>query len=331
MFVTRKAKATLFFGLFVLSTLVLAPTALALVTVPHRLSCPSRSSFRSFGSLPEWRHSTPRASAVPQESTSKQSPLSVLNSKIKAFDESGKLRLTAVCSFLTGWADVALFLRYKTFASMMTGNTMWFAQALVEQRYRFVAYYASIVVSYLVGIVVFRKTDLSLKQRTMPVCAAMVASLFVASEVLYKISGGVMLWIPVLLLALGFGIVNSVGTEVAGTLTFVVTGHMTKLTHQIVDRRLSRKQKAMDSKAVAQNTAVLLGFLGGALFPWVAKQLSLVVPMEFAVLGLLYGGLFLWQDMEALGGAWWLRKNKRLCELDDDGVTCINEEETTKG
>jgi uncharacterized membrane protein YoaK (UPF0700 family) len=240
-------------------------------------------------------------------------------------NQSGKNRLAAVCSFLTGWADVALFLRHKTFATMMTGNTLWLAQALVEQRYRLVGYYSSVIASYLMGLVVFRKTDLSLKQRTMPVSAALVASLFVASEVLHF--AGVPS-IPVCLLALGFGIVNSVGAEVTGSLTFVVTGHMTKLTHQLVDRLLSRKQKAMDPKAVIQSLTVILGFLGGALWAFlIHKVLLRQFHMEFSVLGISYGLLFLWQDMESLGGAWWLRKDKRMCELDDDGVMCQTAEE----
>lgn len=254
--------------------------------------------------------------------------LGMTGASVAATNQLGKKRITVICSFLTGWADVALFLRYKTFATMMTGNVLWLAQALVEQQYRLVGYYSSVIFSYLMGLVVFRKTDLSLKQRTMPVSAALVASLFVASDVLH-FSG--VSTIPVCLLALGFGIVNSVSTEVAGCLTFVITGHMTKLTHQLVDRVLSRKQKPMDRKALVQNVNVLLGFFGGGLWAClIRKVLPPQFRMECSVLGICFGLLFLWNDMESLGGAWWLRKEQQLCELDDDGVLCEIPEEPEK-
>lgn len=227
-------------------------------------------------------------------------------------------------AFLTGWADVALVVRYNTFATMMTGNTIRMAQAFGEQRFRDVGYYISVIASYLLGLVVFRKTNLSLKERSMSACALVVTTLFVASDCIHCSYGGAR-WIPVMLLASAFGIVNSVGSEVAGTITFTTTGHLTKLTNQIVDR-LSRtagrkKLTPTDRVAAIQNAIVILGFFGGALWACLLRSFK-VLKFEFAVMGCLYGILFLWQDMESLGGAWWLRTDGEMCDLDDDGSLC---------
>jgi uncharacterized membrane protein YoaK (UPF0700 family) len=227
-------------------------------------------------------------------------------------------------AILTGYADVALFLRFQSFATMMTGNGLWLCKAMVEQRHRDALYYTSVIFSYVVGLTIFRKTDLTLKQRTMPVCAGLVAALFVLSDVALIRSGGNK-WIPMMLLAAGFGIINSVGTEVAGTLTNVVTGHLTKLTHQVVDRLFSRQRKPINQPVLMQNLTVTFGFLAGAFLACLVRRNSFLprtFPYEWSVLGILYGLLFVWQDMASLGGAWWLRKHKRFCDLDDDGEIC---------
>lgn len=130
-----------------------------------------------------------------------------------------KRRLGTAMAFLTGWADLTLFKKYQTFATMMTGNTMWMAVAAVERRFVDVAYYASVIVSYLTGLSIFRRTDLSLTKKTLPVCAFLVPALFVGSDVLFSIYQH--RWIPMMMLAMGFGIINALGTEVTGTLTFV--------------------------------------------------------------------------------------------------------------
>ena len=44
---------------------------------------------------------------------------------------------------------------------------------------------------------------------------------------------------------------------------------------------------------------------------------------EFITLGVLCSLLFVWKnDMDALGGAWWLRKEEDFCSIDDDGTLC---------
>jgi len=179
-----------------------------------------------------------------------------------------KKRLATGMAFLTGWADLALFRRYKTFATMMTGNAIWLANAVTQSRYSAACYYASVIASYIVGLSLFRRMDLQLRKQCLRACALIVTALFVGSDIIQYYTQTQ--WIPVLMLASAYGIINSIGIEVSGTLTFVITGHMTKLTHQGVDRfsrKRGRKKLTDDDKAVVvQNSAVVAGFFGGALF-----------------------------------------------------------------
>jgi uncharacterized membrane protein YoaK (UPF0700 family) len=233
-------------------------------------------------------------------------------------------------AFLAGVADLTLNMKYKTFATMMTGNTMWMALALAEQRFMDATYYASVIMSYITGLTVFRKIDLSFKNKTLPICSFLVASLFIGSDLIFQAYQS--RWIPMLLLGSGFGIINSVGQEVSGTLTFVITGHLTRSTNMIIDR-LSRtagrkKMSLADKQSFIQNLGVFGGFLCGAAFAGILKAKGLLVERVgvFSAIGLAHAGLWLWKDMESLGGAWWLRKDKSMCDVDDTGEACLQDE-----
>lgn len=246
---------------------------------------------------------------------------------------TGKKRLATAMAFLTAWANIAIFTKFKSFATMITGNTLWMAVALSEQRYRDVFFYVSVILSYGTGCAIFRRTDLSLRQKTLPVCCAAVAALFVLADWIHYGTTISTKWIPMMLLATGFGIVNSVGQEVCGTLTFVVTGHITRLMNQVVDRlskTAGRKRLTESDKlAVLQNSAVCTGFFSGAV--WAAFLMSQNLLHRFgtfSLIGLMYGTLWLSHDIKSLGGAWWLRKDKAMCDdVVDNGVICDLEEE----
>lgn len=318
-------------SLLLIATLVISSGAF----VPPTTVAPSRPSFplsthstRQIGHS-YWRR-TRLARRTPKDNK-RETGYSTTSRLFLTAKSEGKKRLALGMAFMTGWADVFLLLKFETFATMMTGNAMKMALALVESQYRNVAYFASVIVSYVLGLAAFRRTDLTLKEKTLGASAFVVAGLFIGADVCYATTGGAR-WIPIMLLSLAFGIINSVGTEVAGTLTFVVTGHMTKLTNQVVDRwsrTAGRKPLTAQAKlAAVENSAVLFGFFGGALFAGFLASRGLVHKSGiFSVMGILYGLLFLWQDMEALGGAWWKRKGGDFCDVDDDGEVCLDDEE----
>lgn len=250
-----------------------------------------------------------------------------LQSTVSSVQANNRKNRVATCTaFLTGWADVALVTKYKTFATMMTGNTLWLAQAVVDLKWAQACFYFSVIAAYVAGLATFRKMDYTLRKQTLRVSAVLVTALFVASDVIFAVTKSKFL--PVALLSVGFGIINSIGTEETGSLTFVVTGHMTKLTNMLVDRTKEvpkpskrRSLTANEIAAALENMSVTFGFLGGAIFGFLLqaqKQLFLRSGM-FSVLGALFGMLFYFLDMEKIGGAWWKRKNKKMLELDNDG------------
>ena len=74
-------------------------------------------------------------------------------------------RLTTGMAVLTGWADVCMFQTFGCFCSMLTGNMLWMAKALVEGELRRVGYYASIFLSYNLGVGLFRRLDIKYRKR----------------------------------------------------------------------------------------------------------------------------------------------------------------------
>jgi len=261
-------------------------------------------------SLPEIK-SVPRCGSVSVKSTA--APIEQQNPFAKL---ERKRRLATGMAFLTGVADLTLFLKYKTFATMMTGNTMWMAVALIEKRFIDVGYYASVIMSYTVGLTVFRKTNLSFKDKTLRICSFLVASLFVGSDLLFKAYQS--RWIPMMMLASGFGIINSVGQEFTGTLTFVITGHLTRLTNQIVDRLSStagrKKLSLADKQSMIQNAFVYTGFFCGALLAGFLKAKGILMERigVFSSIGIAYASLWVWKDT-------FLRKDEKLNNGEDVG------------
>jgi uncharacterized membrane protein YoaK (UPF0700 family) len=250
-------------------------------------------------------------------------------------------------AFVTGWADVALMARYRTFATMMTGNSMWMARGIADGNWAEVLYYATVIASYVAGLAWFRAVTAAKstpnggesKPRTrLNLCAGAVCALFVGSDIVFAKTQA--RFVPVAFLAAAFGIINSVGTEFAGALTFVVTGHLTRLTNLLVDHRFfsfsssSRLQKqqqepwsAQDQKAAIQNVAITVAFFAGALFAFGLSRIQCLQHSRrlgaFSVMGALYGALFVWKDWSALtdggggggGPTWWkgiVRKSNKI-------------------
>ena len=90
---------------------------------------------------------------------------------------------------------------------MMTGNSMKMADALVSGKIADAAFFLTVIASFILGVGTFRR-----------------AGCFLFSDYLYWSDAA--RFLPGALLSFAWGIVNSVGSEVTGTLIFVVTGAM---------------------------------------------------------------------------------------------------------
>jgi uncharacterized membrane protein YoaK (UPF0700 family) len=164
-----------------------------------------------------------------------------------------------------------------------------------------VRYYLSIIFAYVGGLAAFRVLDTQVGEQgsATAVSAPLVAILFALSDVL-SWKRPTDLCSPMLLLAAAFGIINSVGQDVAGLLTFVVTGHMTKLTAMAVDR-LGGKDvspvQAKDLAAAARSVGVIAAFFGGAMCGAVvlSRWPKLLDRGLATIIGVQFGALFLWQ------------------------------------
>ena len=255
-------------------------------------------------------------------SSSKFNPFKALQGKAPT---DGKNRLVFMLSFMTGVADVAMVLKYKNFATMMTGNVMWIASHTLNGLAGPVLYLAAVIASYMAGLAVFRRTYQSLQEQSLQLFAPMITAAFLAADHLTFVDPVAKL-APMCLLSGAYGIINAVGTDMAGTMCFVLTGHLTKITNAIVDRfsTLAGK-KPIDALGMFRSVSVFSGFFFGALAAWggVKYVPSLKDRGLLSLMGTIYGALFLWQDAKNMGG-WWHRKAKKIhCEIDEYDANCV--------
>ena len=222
-------------------------------------------------------------------------------------------------AFLTGWADVSLVTKYRTFATMMTGNTMWMANALTQAKLGQVLYYATAITAYMLGVGLFRTWQQKETPRSRRI-GLLVTSLFVASDLIFAATNT--RFFPIALLATGFGLINSLGPLEAGTLTFVVTGHMIKLSNLYVDRKQSSETTKFtkdERVAIIENTSIIGSFFVGAVFAWILqlKKELLQKTGNFAVMGICYG-LVLSGWNENILQRVWRKKTNRLVDVSSD-------------
>jgi len=232
------------------------------------------------------------------------------------FEQNVQKRILGIAmAITTGLADISIFTKFQCFCTMMTGNLIWLGRSLVNGQLRNTLYYSSLIFSYVMGLVAFRvftsKKETSLsnyfsilsekwKLRLLPKCAVTIVSLMAIANIFLNVTG--MRWLPLTLTAFCFGIINSVGTQYTGSLTFVVTGHMTKLTNEIMDYiSLPKHEKNnADKGSMLQNASLVIGFLIGAM---IASLKILPAKYEILSIGLLYAVSFLWKDRMEIVGA----------------------------
>lgn len=268
----------------------------------------------------EGKSASPTTGTTTSTTTSKN-PLRYLRGNSPT---DGKNRLVFMLAFMTGVADVAMVLKYKNFATMMTGNTMWLASHTVERSFGLMLYLLAVIGSYMGGLAIFRRVYMSLKEQSLELFAPMITAAFLAADYMTFVNP-MKKCAPMCLLSASFGIINAVGTDMAGTLCFVVTGHMTKIANAIVDRisGLAGK-KRIDMPSFIRSAYVCVGFFLGAFaaFAGVKTFPSLKDHGLLSLMGTVYGGLFLWQDANNNGGWWKHAKSGKNCEIDKYDANC---------
>jgi len=232
------------------------------------------------------------------------------------YEQNVQKRILGIAmAMTTGFADISIYTKFQCFCTMMTGNLIWLGRSLVHGQVRNSLYYSSLIFSYVMGLVAFRvfstnkESQLSKyysilsgkwKMRLLPKCAVTIVSIMAVANIFLNTTG--MTWLPLTLTAFCFGIINSVGTQYTGSLTFVVTGHITKLTNEIMDYISMPKHEKnnVDKGGMIQNASLVVGFLIGAM---IASLNILPAKYEILSIALLYAVSFLWKDRMEIVGA----------------------------
>jgi len=103
---------------------------------------------------------------------------------------------------------------------------MKLADALVNRQVRDGIFFASIIFAYMFGVGIFRRAELSFQDKSLNgLFAPIVAGGLILGDYVQWAKPGCRL-IPGLLFSFCWGIINQVGSEVTGTLMFVLTGGM---------------------------------------------------------------------------------------------------------
>ncbi|KAL3796649.1 hypothetical protein HJC23_009949 [Cyclotella cryptica] len=259
------------------------PSATTRFTAPPLVSPRIRTVTPPFPTIT--RTSTPCHWRVHKSPSSRLTALHATASKQRQFLH--KKRLAILFAFLTGWADYLLFIKYRFFSTMMTGNSMWMAAALVESRFRDVAFYITVIVSYIAGVATFRRAELEFREKALNGFLAPIVSAFLIWSDVLTWRDNTCRWIPALLLSFAWGIINS----------------DPNIQHACRSPKQHRRNIPIPKEGILMSFSVILGFILGA--GW-SVFLNHVAPQmkafgSFAAMGVIYGGLFLWLDRGGVG------------------------------
>ena len=256
---------------------------------------------------------TARLSAVDLTVLEKQaSPAPATAEAIQSLSDEDKL--AAGLSFAAGVTDVVTFRQFGCFGNMMTGNSVQLASALGLQRWLDVCFSGSLLLAYCAGIGLYRVIDVKKRGRrfTTSIFAPAVFALFVLTDVVLGVGRGTRWALP--LLAGGCGIVNAASSEVTGSITTMMTGHLQKLSNFAADsialgQSLSAAQRAAAATSIRVVACFLVGIVTatgaiavlGALRPTAAACALRPVGLPvFAAMGSLYAAMLVAYDR----GAW---------------------------
>jgi hypothetical protein len=114
---------------------------------------------------------------------------------------------------------------------------MKMANAIVDGRIRDTIFFLSIISSYMLGVGIFRRAELSYKDKALRgLFAPIVTGCFLFTDYLSWANPSCKI-LPAVLLSISWGIINQAGTDVTGTLIFVVTGAMVSQRNRVVIHR----------------------------------------------------------------------------------------------
>lgn len=195
-------------------------------------------------------------------------------------------------AFLAGVCDVICYRRHGCYANMLTGNTIQAANALSTLRFADMAFFLSILGSYMVGFGAYRAVDRSVQEHnsnvvevngnadsaenprrkrlvTPAVVAPVIMSLFTLYDILVFKTGAGRWVVPILVI--GSAMINSAGLESTGAVCNMMTGNFGKTANFLTDCTLHKflggPEPSADLKKGARKSGKIIGsfFAGVAL------------------------------------------------------------------
>ena len=204
-------------------------------------------------------------------------------------------------AFLAGVCDVICYRRHGCYANMLTGNTIQAANALSTLRLADMAFFLSILGSYMVGFGAYRAVDRSVQGHnsnvegvtgaingsgnprrkrlvTPAVVAPVIMSLFTLYDMLVIKTGAGRWTVPILVV--GSAMINSAGLESTGAVCNMMTGNFGKTANFITDFTLHKILGGPEPSAELKKGARKSGKIIGSFFAGVALTGAMITGGE---------------------------------------------------
>ena len=199
-------------------------------------------------------------------------------------------------AFLAGVCDVICYRRHGCYANMLTGNTIQAANALSTLRLADVAFFLSILGSYMFGFGAYRAVDRSVQEHnsnvvgvnndnprrrrlvTPAVVAPVIMSLFALYDMLALRAGAGRWTVPIL--TVGSAMINSAGLESTGAVCNMMTGNIGKAANYITDLTLHKILGGLEPSAELKRGARKSGKIIGSFFAGVTLTGAMIAGGE---------------------------------------------------
>eukprot|EP00429_Kryptoperidinium_foliaceum_P017111 CAMPEP_0176049542 /NCGR_PEP_ID=MMETSP0120_2-20121206/24618_1 /TAXON_ID=160619 /ORGANISM="Kryptoperidinium foliaceum, Strain CCMP 1326" /LENGTH=351 /DNA_ID=CAMNT_0017382969 /DNA_START=47 /DNA_END=1102 /DNA_ORIENTATION=+ len=205
--------------------------------------------------------------------------------------------LAASFTFIVGYTNVITLLRWKSFATMMTGNTLLLGRAVLanDAAVPHPAYYYFLVIgSFVFGTVAYNYVETKMPHRGGTLLGLVFAALMVGGEIFCLVHPGEEKFSPYLLVFLTpmFGMLT-VACPRLGAPTTMVTGHLATLGTGIAKAWFGALDPDHRNKTMMSILVVIAFMLGAGVGAWATlhkKQETegLLLPVAPALLLLLF-------------------------------------------
>ena len=224
-----------------------------------------------------------------------------------------RLTMNKSLAFLAGVCDVICYRRHGCYANMLTGNTIQAANALSTLRLADMAFFLSILGSYMVGFGAYRAVDRSVQEYnsnvvvevngnadsaenprrrkrlvTPAVVAPVIMSLFTLYDMLVIKTGAGRWTVPILVV--GSAMINSSGLESTGAVCNMMTGNFGKTANFLTDYALYKFLGGPEPSADLKRGARKSGKIIGSFFAGVALTGAMITGGEQLLAGIPFVG-----------------------------------------